>query len=656
MREVAAFGLLGSLVALSTGRSAGDHVLLTAGPAEVLVTPTGVEKVAVRDRHVLGDSRPDRGTAIRALLYTEDWQRLAAPTPDQSRGPVVVEEPEGARTVSLGGTMAAEAGGKWDWQMAVSFDGQLLGLEYAATEAEPAVAPIISHRLQIALPAEQILGADRRPEHVNEPGIEVGVRTRDGAETRTSFGAEPTHFGEPAAFLVPFDGKELALTFGGTATQLELWQGGWLQTANVFLPKPTPVATGSLSLDLAPLGAHRQPVRAEAIPQPVPPWLTEPLEPREPPAEVLTLIQSVPAWRDVPLEEKDQACAELAPHFDIAECFFAYQDWRYADPAAEERRERFVRQIQEWIDAGHRHGLRMALSLSWSMPLSGARDSSMPEAFTGEVFDPETGEFSKAKGWFDWGNPEAREAAFAALRDIVGQLQGVDYLFFNEPHFDTSTWYNAPFFSEAALADFRAFAGDTAARFPAKAYAPATTRTDNAATQDDWRRWHDWINHLYAAMIGGQARAVAEANGNNPTYRGAIWFQASMWHGDHYAVDLDLVCAIPEISYIVCEYATAPDHPGYRAFRYYADRHGKRFGTFVNIGRYDAASPGSTRYQDSPEDTRRAARFGVEENADMIATYPMWSFYPWSEAHNPERVTIWDEEIAGLRRRRGGER
>jgi hypothetical protein len=643
-------GTLGTLLLFSHRPLSADNVLLTAGPVEVLVTPTGIEKVLLRDRHVLGDPRPDRGTAIRALLYTGNWKRLAEPTTDLSRSPVAVDGNGGVATVSLAGTMAAEVGGKWDWRMAVAFDGQLLKLAYEVTEVEPPAQPLVSHRLQIALPQEQILGPDRRPEHVKEPGTEVGVRTREGIEVRAQFGAEPTHFRQPAAFLVPFDGREAPLSFGDTATQLELWQGGWLQTANVFLPKPSPQASGSLALDLGPLGARKQPVRVETVPQRTPPWLVEPIQPREQPSEVLTFIQSVPAWRDMPREEKEQACAELARHFDIAECFFAYQDWRYADPTADQRREGFVRQMQDWIDAGHKHGLKMALSLSWSMPLCGSRDSSMPEAFTGEILEPETGAFTKAEGQFDWGNSEARKAALAALADIARRLRGLDYLFYNEPHFDTSTWYKVPFFSEAALADFRAFVGDGTARFPAKAYAPDTPRTDNAATQGDWRRWHDWINHLYAEMVGGQARAVAEANRDNSAYAGAIWFQASMWHGDQYGVDLDLVCAIPEITYIVCEYATAADHPGYRAFRYYADRHGKRFGTFVNVGRYDATSPGSTRYDGTPEDTRRTIRFGIDENADMIAAYPMSSFYPWSDAYNSERVAIWDEEIARLRR------
>ena len=57
------FSLLVALLTMPPSLRA-DDVLLTAGPVEVLVTPTGVEKVLMRDRHVLGDPRPDRGTAI----------------------------------------------------------------------------------------------------------------------------------------------------------------------------------------------------------------------------------------------------------------------------------------------------------------------------------------------------------------------------------------------------------------------------------------------------------------------------------------------------------------------------------------------------------------------------------------------------------------
>ena len=51
---------------------------------------------------------------------------------------------------------------------------------------------------------------------------------------------------------------------------------------------------------------------------------------------------------------------------------------------------------------------------------------------------------------------------------------------------------------------------------------------------------------------------------------------------------------------------------------------------------------------DAVQDIRRAIRLGIEENADMVAAYPMWSFFPWNEAHSPERVQAWDEELPPL--------
>jgi hypothetical protein len=627
-----------------------DDILLTAGPVEVRVSPLGVESVLLRDRHVVGDPRPVIGRAIRPVILTEGWKTLAQPTPESGRQMLVQSVAHDAATVLIGGTLNAEGGGSWNWQMAVDLDGARLRIIYDLQRLEPPARPVLSNRLQIVLPAAQILGPDRRPEHAHDPGVDMTVRLRDGQTVDRPFGAQPNLFRQPAGFGLPFDDAIVPITLEGDVEQLEFWQGGWLQCANLSLPNVERLSA-CVTFDLRPIGGRAAAVRAETIPDLPRPWLEGPLAPREKPAEVLTLIQDVDAWRNPPREEKERDCTELAKHFDIAELFVAYQDWRYANPAGVDRREALVRQIQEWIDAGHKVGLRMALSLSWDAPLSSERDSSMPEEFRGEVFDPQTGEFRRTERAFDWGNPAAREAAFAALNDIAGRLRDVDYLFFNEPHFNVSTWYEAPFFSQAALDDFRRFVGDETARFPAKPYAPDSPRTNNQATQEDWGRWHDWINHLYAERIRGEARAVAEANQSNPRYGGAIWFQASSWYGDQYGIDLDLVCAIPELAYIVCEYAASASDPNYRAFRYYADRHGKRFGTFVNIGRYDATKPGSTRYEDTPEDTRRTIRFGVDENADLISAYPMWSFYPWNPAHNPERVRVWDEETAALRNR-----
>ncbi len=639
-----------ALMALSAGLGCADSIVLAAGPTEVVVSPFGVESVLLRDRHVLGDPRPVIGRALQPVILTEGWKMLAQPKGESGRQTLVQAGNGESALAVIGGTLDAEGGGRWHWQCTVQLDGAKLEVVYDLQRVEAPARPVLSNRLQIVLPAAQILGPDRRPEHAHEPGVTMAVHLRNGETVEEPFGAQPNLFAQPAGFDLPFDGGIVPVRFEGDVERLEFWQGGWSQRANLLLPNAERVSV-RMVVDLSPLGVKAGPVRAEMTPEPPGPWLEAPLARREKPAEVLTLIQDVDAWRNPSREEKERDCAELAKHFDVAELFFAYQDWRYADPAAADRRQAFVRQIQDWIDAGHKVGLRMALSMSWSAPLSGDRDSSMPDGYRGEVFDPQTGAFHPAEGAFDWGNPAAREAAFAALRDVASQLRDLDYLFFNEPHFSVGTWYQAPFFSEAALADFRAFTADPTARFPAKAYAADTPRTDNEATEQDWRRWHEWINHLYAERIGGEARAVAEANRDNPRYGGAIWFQASTWYGDAYGIDLDLVCAIPELTYIVCEYATSAHDPNYLAFRYYADRHQKRFGSFVNIGRYDATKPGSTRYEDTPEDTRRATRFGIEENADMIVAYPMWSFYPWNDAYNPERVRVWDEETGPLRER-----
>jgi hypothetical protein len=249
----------------------------------------------------------------------------------------------------------------------------------------------------------------------------------------------------------------------------------------------------------------------------------------------------------------------------------------------------------------------------------------------------------KEKKQFDWCSAKAREYAYEAWRAAASKIKGADFLFFNEPHFRLRPWYQSPFFSEAALADFRAWRRDPKALFPSKPYARPTPRTDNNATLSDWRRWEDWVADVYARMISLQCRAVADANRDNPKYGGAIWFQNVNWVGPDWGTDLDRICAIPEVRYVVCEYCTSAASPHWRKFKYCATKHGKFAASFVNIGWYDEKSPGRVRYQGTTADFEAACRMGVAENAGMIALYPADSFYPWSPAYNPERVTVWDK-------------
>jgi hypothetical protein len=228
------------------------------------------------------------------------------------------------------------------------------------------------------------------------------------------------------------------------------------------------------------------------------------------------------------------------------------------------------------------------------------------------------------------------------------RLRDVDLLFFNEPHFTLEPWYEAPFFSESALADFRRYCNDPQARFPAKAWAQPTPRTDNQATIDDWRRWEDWLAHVYARMIATQCEGFARAQQeqNNARYGGAIWFQNVDWVGPRWATDLDLIAAVEGVRYLVAEYCTDETSPDWRKFKYYAHKHRKWAATFVNVGHYDAKSPGGVRYEGTDEGFERAAGLGVREHAALLCAYPMWSFYPWSPAYHAARVEAWDRQTA----------
>jgi len=362
------------------------------------------------------------------------------------------------------------------------------------------------------------------------------------------------------------------------------------------------------------------------------------------------MIQHAPKRTKLDPEGTERKVRELAKHFDVVELFIAWTDWRHSvgwdkDPAAEATADRVAAKAQEWVDAGLKHGVEMALSTNFGHgePGTGKQETRRQPHFQAETLDPIAGTFHKDRDVFDWANPAACEYARRAWRDAASKIKGVGFLFFNEPHYRLKDGHKAPFFSRSALDDFRRFCRDPAARFPAKPYAKDTDRTDNRATQADWRRWEDWVAAVYARRIRIQAEAVREANRDNPRYKGAIWFQNVLWIGPEWGTDLDLICALPEVKYIVCEYCTDENSEHWKKFKYFAHRHGKKLSSFVNISRYDALAKGRQRFQGTDETFRRAVHMGVRENVDMISLYSCNVMYPWAEAYHPSRTRIWGE-------------
>ncbi|OGV62705.1 MAG: hypothetical protein A3K19_24370 [Lentisphaerae bacterium RIFOXYB12_FULL_65_16] len=635
-------------------RAAAGRYVITSGPLEIQVGDLGVDAVLWRDRCVFGDSFEHRSPVIEPQLITDQWQTLARV--EESRSQMLEQTAERVRFTTCG-SMAEVAGpGRWRFEQewTVEAAGRLTLLYRLHEDVAPG-KPLRHNRVMFLVDRKEVLAA--ATEHrADTPGNPVTMVERGGKEVATTFGAGEASTSQPAAVRLPFAGRMISLRLSENATWLQTWNAGWRQAVNVEFPAPKPAVECQVDISISELAGVGGPLTVQRLETRPAPWLAEPIPALPKPAAPLRFVQCTPSinqWHDAdklnPDETRKMATA-LARHFDVAELFVAYADWQYAkgwdtDPAARQVADRIAAKAQEWIDIGHQCGLNLALSLDFGggEPGTGTSETRRLPQFQAERFAPDTGEFVKTKDQFDWANAKAREFAYQAWFAVAAKIKGVDFLFFNEPLYRLRPWYQAPFFSEAALGDFRAYCRDPRARFPAKPYACPTPRTDNSATLADWRRWEDWVADVYVRQIAIQCRAVADANRDNPRYQGAIWFQNVNWVGSDFGTDLDRICAISGVRYVVCEYCTSAASPHWRKFRYFAAKHGRFVGSFVNIGHYDAKSPGAVKYDGTVVAFEAACRMGVDENAAMVALYPADSFYPWSPAYNQERVNTWDK-------------
>lgn len=627
---------------------------VTAGPVEAEVTPAGLDVLWHKDLWLLGDSHSDPRPAVSGVVLTTGWKTLASTAISDCEAPAVSRQAGQVRLALSGVASETGGAGRWAWRQELVFEPARVVLRYELQELASPTAPIIGggHRLQFVVPRDQVLGP-RRPENVHEPGLAVQVTKTDGEVVSTPFGGQPNISATPAAVALPFGDARVTYRLAGDLQSVELWNGGWEQRMNLFL-RPGKTIRAEVTVDLGELVREPGPVAVEPIPPRPRPWLTADLPERRRPDEVLRLLQCTPAVRaydkpptPVPTEEKNRLMAEVGKHFEAVELFIAWSNWWYArwdeEPKLREHARALAREAQEWVDAAHRHGVLAALSLSWAAPGCSEWETALVPQFQGEYLDPDRGEFVKDPRFFDWSQDEAAQYAYRAWRDVASLLRDVDFLFFNEPTWRLQPWHRVPLSSPSALASWRAFTGRSDTRLPAKAWCKPTDRTDGSATVQDWRQWQDWLATLYARMIQTQARAVADANASNPRYRGAIWFQNKQWVGPEWACDLDRLCALPEVTYIVCEYCTDARAGVWREFRYFAAKHGKKLSSFVNFGYYDSRAPGRVRYEGTAEGFAAAAGMGVGECVDMIAAYPAESVLPWSEGFHAERTRLWDE-------------
>lgn len=654
----AALVLLG-LISAACGQTTPFTV--TYGALECEFTRSHLDALRWRDRNVFGDPFEDPRPCAEPLLLKPGWQRLARATDDGARDPVV-ERTTDAVTVRLAGEMREEADGpgRWAWQQVWTLRASgRLRLDYQLTAVARPREQWWLHRWQFIGNRGELFVEYPNPDK-RTPGKPIPIHTRDGRDVAPLFGGEGNIVIAPERVELPFAGHRVVVFPGPQARSVELWNGWWRQCLNFEFPVAATVAD-SLEIDLSALPQVAEPVFALApVPTEAQPWLAAALAPLPPVARPLRFVQNAPtiiasgAVRSRPDAELERFYSEMARHCDVMELMVGWTDWKWdlgweRDAAARQHAENIAAEIQKQVRIAHQHGVKLALSLNFggSGPGVGVLEARRQPEFQGETFDPQTGAFTRNLEAFDWANSQAVASARRAFLDCARLVGPVDYLFFNEPHWRMNPWYQAPLFSAAALADYRAFAGDPQARFPAKAYAVDTPRTNNRATAAEWQRWYDWAQERFARAIGVQAEAFAVANADRSDYGGAIYFQHVGWTGPRYAVDLDRIAALPGVTWLVAEYVTDATSPQWRKFRYYAARHHKQLSSFVNIGQYDPAKPGRVRYEGTDEGFAAAVQMGLTEHAPMIALYPADSLDSASPAFNASRTAIWDRLTGG---------
>ncbi len=644
----------------AAAQGAQPPLQLTLGAVECEFTRTHLDVLKWRDRFVIGDPHSDPRPAARLMLLTDGWRRLAEPDAAGADEPVV-QITDDCFTIEMSGVMheIGDGPGRWRWRQLWTVErAGRLRLHYELAQlAQPAQRWWLHRISLIGNRAELFVTWPNKDQHT--PGKPIPIMTRDGNEVTPLFGGEGNIVRAPREVHLPHSGYEVVLRPDDSASSVELWNGWWQQCINFELPVRDEVAA-ELEIDLTQMPQVDDPrLMVVALSEAAQPWLEAELPPLQHVGPPLRFAQSAPsiiAWDEVRVrrvEELERFFAEMAPHFDVMELPIAWTDWKWdlgwdRDAAARAHAEAIAAEARKQIEIAHRHGIRLAVSLNFggSGPGTGKIETRRQPQYQGETFDPETGEFVRAPEFYDWGNQEAVARARQAWEDAARLIGPVGYLFFNEPCWRLTTWYRVPMFSQAALEDFRAFTGDAQARFPAKPWAAQSARTDNTAGPEDWDRWRGWLSACLARMVRVEAEAFAAANAGNPDYGGAIYFQNVSWTGPQWAVDLDRIAAIPEVTWLCAEYVTRADAPAWRMFRYYAARHGKQLSSFVNVGYYDPDRPGRVRYEGTDESFEAAVRMGIDEGAGMVTLYPADSLDGGSDAFNAARTAIWDRLTA----------
>jgi hypothetical protein len=306
----------------------------------------------------------------------------------------------------------------------------------------------------------------------------------------------------------------------------------------------------------------------------------------------------------------------------LKDIYIPYSDFdKYPDKA-----NKILSRIQYAIDTIHKNGLKIYFGFSEEGPdlfkpitltgctVPGAQPEDLmkhPE-YQSQVFNPTTGEFVTLTNYLDWTNDEAVEYMLKHLENILKKIKGIDYYDLgheirfgwyrrgNLDNNDTSEvmvkyreklkgctgWNLIPAFSEAGLKNYRKYLNDPNALFPSITGSVKTDRTFITDNPEDWKKWKDWIEYVYANYLHRFAETVIKANKDNPRFKSNIL----MIHSEmvHEEANPDKMLASPYIKGWLVEFMTSRmnrpnDFKDALRVKEAAQKNNKSFGLWVYV-------------------------------------------------------------------------
>ncbi|HPP11913.1 MAG TPA: sugar-binding protein, partial [bacterium] len=238
---------------------------------------------------------------------------------------------------------------------------------------------------------------------------------------------------------------------------------------------------------------------------------------------------------------------------------------------------------QQGIDNFHKYSVKVILAIPperclmpWEV-MEKEFPQFLPEKLTRE------GKFVRAKfnGTIDRANEEAvafLEREFPSVlkklfRDVdYADCQGEERLF--QPY----NYLEYPFYSKAALENYRKYLKNSEAKFPTASTIPETERTFNTPTASKWKNYFAWRTRVHTDFFLTWAKCEWLAFHDNPRYRGAEVedgagiVEKNVPHG----IDFERLCASPYITLYVAEYPKSSADPHFLEWNKYVRKYKKK--------------------------------------------------------------------------------